>query len=107
MSVQEAPASGQPSDGPEHVVAPGRKPLGELGMAALLGLLGVVVLVGAGGGPLDGLAAMLTRQIAQNGVQLPGASGDDDSSKPAAKAPKRTAKPSSASPDSQSDDSAG
>jgi hypothetical protein len=27
------------------------------------------VLVGGGGGPLDGLAAILTRQIARNGIE--------------------------------------
>lgn len=49
MSVQDAPSSDQPVSASGTVVAPDRRPIGELGMAALLALLGVVVLVGAGG----------------------------------------------------------
>ena len=49
MSIQDAPSSDRPADGTGSVIAPDRKPIGELGMAALLAVLGVVVLVGAGG----------------------------------------------------------
>ena len=49
MSVQDAPSSDRPADHTGSVIAPDRKPIGELGMAALLGVLGVVVLIGARG----------------------------------------------------------
>jgi putative tricarboxylic transport membrane protein len=49
MSVTAARPNDQPADEPSADIAPGRRPIGELGMAALLALLGVVVLIGAGG----------------------------------------------------------
>ncbi|HEY2219865.1 MAG TPA: SPFH domain-containing protein [Gaiellaceae bacterium] len=50
------------------------------------------VLVGGGGGPLDGLAAMLTRQIARDGIEGLSANGDEQQEQaPAKKSPTSSA----------------
>ena len=50
------------------------------------------VLVGSGGGPLDGLAAMLTRQIARDGIEGLSANGDEQQEQaPAKKSPTSSA----------------
>jgi uncharacterized membrane protein YqiK len=43
------------------------------------------VLVGSGGGPLDGLAALLTREIARKGIPVPSANGDEQQEPASAK----------------------
>ena len=49
MSDRTGPSSPPTADRPEPAIAPDRRPVGELGMAGLLAVLGVVVLIGAGG----------------------------------------------------------